>query len=195
MMLEKGTKHARTTQTRSERRAKTHMPISAPIWALEMTIDDHAVTTDASIRNSDAGTAAYVVDALEQALLLPEDMHELRMMQDQNVFMTLKKELTMVRILFSYHSFPSSFVFRLFCFNHLSVARLMTCKDAVQSARGAEEIGISSYKALKSEETRRNNTQKTLEVLEKKLQKVTTQLNKAESELKSADAALKTIEK
>lgn len=58
-----------------------------------MIMNDHAVTVDASIRNSDARTAACVADALEQALLLPKDIGELRQMRNQNVFMTLRKNL------------------------------------------------------------------------------------------------------
>lgn len=93
MELEKGDKQARTIQTRSEKRTVSHASAlaPAPIWAPSMTVDEHTVTANASIMGFDSGTPVCVADALEQALLLPEDMHELRQMRDQNVFMTLKR--------------------------------------------------------------------------------------------------------
>lgn len=104
------------------------MPASALIWAPLMTMDNHAVTADASIRNFDVGTAACVASALEQALLLPEVMHELRMMRDQNVFMTLKKELALVRILPNYHSFILNIlIIIVLCFDIVKFTHYALC--------------------------------------------------------------------
>lgn len=51
------------------------------------------------------------------------------------------------------------------------------------------------YKSFKKEEMKRKNTQKILEVKDKKLLEVTASLNKAENEKLSSEAALKTAEK
>lgn len=51
------------------------------------------------------------------------------------------------------------------------------------------------YKSFKKEEMKRKNTQKILEVKDKKLLEVTASLNKAEKEKLSSEAALKTAEK
>lgn len=107
---DRGGKHARHTQIRSERRVDPSAAVHAPVWAPQMVVDDQAVTTDASIRGSDSGTAACIADALEQALLLPEDMGELRRMRDHNVFMMLKKELAMVRISIDCLFIPTPFI-------------------------------------------------------------------------------------
>ena len=67
---------------------------------------------DASIRNFQQGKANYVADAVEQALLLPEDMADLRSLRKHEV---LKRDLAMVSqlptLIFSYHSNSLFFFF------------------------------------------------------------------------------------
>lgn len=75
-----------------------------------MILDGAAIIANASIRSSQPGKVAYVADALEQALLLPEDMTGLRQMRKYEVFLTLKKELALVKLLAS-----SSLLFVLHC--------------------------------------------------------------------------------
>lgn len=50
-----------------------------------MILDGAAIIANASNRNSQPETAAYVADALEQALLLLENMTELRQMRKQGL--------------------------------------------------------------------------------------------------------------
>ena len=54
---------------------------------------------DASMRNLGDGEGGYVADALERALLLPTDMEELRNMRMQEVALSVKRYLGMVRLL------------------------------------------------------------------------------------------------
>ena len=54
---------------------------------------------DASMRNLGDGEGAYVADVLERALLLPIDMKELKNMRMQEVFLSVKRYLGMVRLL------------------------------------------------------------------------------------------------
>ena len=54
---------------------------------------------DASLRNLGDGEDAYVADTLERALLLPTDMEELKNMRMQEVFLSAKRYLGMVRLL------------------------------------------------------------------------------------------------
>ena len=54
---------------------------------------------DASLRNLGDGEDAYVPDALERALLLPTDMEELKNIRMQEVFLSVKRYLGMVRLL------------------------------------------------------------------------------------------------
>ena len=54
---------------------------------------------DASLRSLGDGESGYVADALERALLLPTDMAELKDMRMQEVFLSAKRYLGMVRLL------------------------------------------------------------------------------------------------
>ena len=52
---------------------------------------------NASIRDFRGGTGSHVADALERTLLLLSDMAELRSFKMQEVFLSLKRYLGMVR--------------------------------------------------------------------------------------------------
>ena len=54
---------------------------------------------DASMRSFRDGEGTYVVDALERTLLLPTDMNELKNIRMQEVFLSMKRYLGMVRLL------------------------------------------------------------------------------------------------
>lgn len=54
-------------------------------------LNGEPLLTTASIRDFQGGVAGYVADAVEQALLLPEDMAELRDMRRHGVFLSLKR--------------------------------------------------------------------------------------------------------
>ena len=59
-------------------------------------LNGEPLLASASIRDFQGGTAGYVADAMEQALLLPEDMAELRGIRRHEVFLSLKRYLAMV---------------------------------------------------------------------------------------------------
>ena len=54
---------------------------------------------NAFLRDFRSGEGAYVADALERTLLLPTDMDELKNMRRQEVFLSMKRYLGMVRLL------------------------------------------------------------------------------------------------
>ena len=54
---------------------------------------------DASVRSFRGGESAYVADVLERTLLLPTNMTELKNMRMQEVFLSMKRYLGMVRLL------------------------------------------------------------------------------------------------
>ena len=54
---------------------------------------------NASLRDFRGGEGAYVADALERSLLLPADMAELGGLRRQDVFLSIKRYLGMVRLL------------------------------------------------------------------------------------------------
>ena len=61
-----------------------------------LVLDEAPLPTDASIKNFQQGRAKYVADAMEQALLLLEDMADLRSMRKHEVFLSLKRDLALV---------------------------------------------------------------------------------------------------
>ena len=87
-------------------------------------LDGAPLPTDASIREFRKGRAGYVADVVEQALLLLDNMADLRSMRKHEVFLSLKRDLAMVSLpinpllfffitLFSSPFFLFNFVFSL----------------------------------------------------------------------------------
>ena len=54
---------------------------------------------NASIRDLGDGNGGYVADALGRTMLLPTDMEELKNMRTQEVFLSVKRYLGMVKLL------------------------------------------------------------------------------------------------
>ena len=61
-----------------------------------MVLDGAPLPADASIRDFQQERVGYVANAVEQALLLPGDMANLRTMRKHEVFLSLKKDLALV---------------------------------------------------------------------------------------------------
>lgn len=62
-------------------------------------LDGEPLSANASIRDYQGGKAGYVADAVEQALLFPDEMAELRNLRRHKVFLNLKRYLGMVSLL------------------------------------------------------------------------------------------------
>ena len=67
------------------------------IWNPMIKLDGGPLPMDSSIRDFQQGKACYVANALEQPLLFPQDMADLRTLKKHEVFLTLKRDLAMVR--------------------------------------------------------------------------------------------------
>ena len=59
-------------------------------------MDGAAILWNASVREFQRGHSAHIVEAFEQPLLLPKDMDVVRKMRQQDLFMSLKRNLAMV---------------------------------------------------------------------------------------------------
>ena len=75
----------------------TQFALSA--WLPTPMLHGEPLMEDASMRSFRDGECAYVADALERTLLLPTDMNELKNMRRQEVFLSMKRYLGMVRLL------------------------------------------------------------------------------------------------
>ena len=56
-----------------------------------------ALPEDSSIRNFENGKAGYVADSMEQGHLLPRDMDELHNLKKHELFLSIKRDLALVR--------------------------------------------------------------------------------------------------
>ena len=74
-----------------------------PTWNPSLVLDGAPLSSSSSIWEFQQGRAGKVVDSMEQALLLPWDMEELKNLKKHEVFLTLKRDLAMVR--FDIHIF------------------------------------------------------------------------------------------
>ena len=66
------------------------------IWFPKLEVDGVPIAWDSSIRHYHGGHAGHVVEALEQPLLLPKDMEAYRNFSEQELFLSLKRDLAMV---------------------------------------------------------------------------------------------------
>ena len=65
-------------------------------WNPKLELDGVAIPYNALVREYNRGRARYVPDALEQLLLLPQDMDAYRRFFHPEIFLSLKRDLAMV---------------------------------------------------------------------------------------------------
>ena len=102
----KGNKQQRVSQDQRSRRSTSvesrkdtlAAQVRRPprIWSPKLEVDDVPITWDTSIRHYQGGHAGHIVEALEQPLLLPKDMEAYRRFNQQELFLSLKRDLAMV---------------------------------------------------------------------------------------------------
>ena len=84
-------KGVESSSTASKRRSKV------PVWNPSFVLDDSPLREDASIWNFDGGRAGYIENTVEQALLLLKDMDELQNLKKHELFLSVKRDLALVR--------------------------------------------------------------------------------------------------
>ena len=65
-------------------------------WSPKLEVNGAPIAWDASLRHYRGGHAGYVAEALEQLFLLPKDMDVYRNFSQQELFLSLKRDLAMV---------------------------------------------------------------------------------------------------
>jgi len=73
-----------------------NQPPESQVWRLAPILGGEPLRDDASLRDFNRGIGCHVVSALEEALLLPKDMTELRNIRKNEVFLNIKRYLGMV---------------------------------------------------------------------------------------------------
>ena len=66
------------------------------IWSPKLELDGVPIAWDTSVRNYQGGQVGHIAEALEQLLLLPRDMEAYRRFSQQELFLSLKRDLAMV---------------------------------------------------------------------------------------------------
>ena len=69
---------------------------SPRIWSPVLEVDGAPVAMDATLRHFRGGYAGLMAEALQQPLLLPQDMAAYRSFNHPDLFLSLKKDLPMV---------------------------------------------------------------------------------------------------
>ena len=108
----KGNKQQRQSQDQRSRRSNSvdsreELPVAqvrrpSRIWSPKLEVDGVPIAWDSSIRHYHGGHAGHVVEALEQPLLLPKDVEAYRNFSQQELFLSLKRDLAMVSGLIYY---------------------------------------------------------------------------------------------
>ncbi|XP_023889528.1 uncharacterized protein LOC112001587 [Quercus suber] len=139
---------------------------------------------DASIRDFQGGKASYVANTVEQALLLPRDMAELRSMRRLKVFLCQKRYLAMI----------------MCCSSHLLSKRdgqylPLACNAAVEAFQVAERSLQEMKKKLQWEESERKYAAAALENVEKQAESQRLQLRSVEDQLATSKTQIAALEK
>ena len=66
-------------------------------WSPRIELDSAPIPWDATLWESQRGQASFLAEALQQPLLLPRDMEGLRKTRQPDLFMSLKRDMAMVR--------------------------------------------------------------------------------------------------
>ena len=74
-------------------------------WSPVLEVDGMSIAYDATLRHYRGGHAGLVAEALEQPLLLPQDMEAYRTFNHLELFLSLKRDLAMVSDSIHFSSF------------------------------------------------------------------------------------------
>ena len=72
------------------------MHMTQRTWSPRLEMDGTPIPRNASVREFQRGRAGYIAEALEQPLLLPKDMEAYRRFKQNDIFLSLKRDLAMV---------------------------------------------------------------------------------------------------
>ena len=93
----KETKEPKEKRTRSiDSRDEAAIRREQRIWSPRLELDGAPISWDATLWESQRREASFLVEALQQPLLLPRDMNGLRDTRQPKLFMSLKRDMAMV---------------------------------------------------------------------------------------------------
>ena len=90
-------KQRKTTRAASRASAKQTLQSSeTEAWLPAPILGGEPLRADASLRDYNGGIGCHIASVLEETLLLPRDMAEVKKMKKNELFMNLKRHLGMV---------------------------------------------------------------------------------------------------
>ena len=114
MRLRQGTKHQKVVQEPRDKRAqfvdsrkeqdRAEVHMAQCTWSPRLEVDGAPIPWNASIREYQRGRVGYIAEALEQPILLPKDMDAYRRFLQNELFLSLKRDLAIVRQLIPLHT-------------------------------------------------------------------------------------------
>ena len=128
-----------------------------------------------------------MANALEQPLLLPQDMADLRTLKKHKVFLTLKRDLAMVNFFF--------FFLILLLSIHAILAFFFFFLKAIQITHIVEKWVDDAHKQMKEEEGRCIATVEAFTLAEQKIKDLNVKLTEANKDKKSVKATLARVER
>ncbi|XP_050291679.1 uncharacterized protein LOC126732728 [Quercus robur] len=185
--VQRASKQAKTGQKGAEKR---NDPQIGPSTRLPTPmLNGEPLLANASIHDFQGGTAGYVVDAVEQALLLPEDMAELQGMRRHKVFLSLKRYLAMaVQASFWVEEMTN------YCHRQMKEEE-GRCIATVEAFQVADKSLQEHKKRLQEEEKERKYAAATLENVEKQAESQRLLLHSAENQLASSKTQIVALKK
>ena len=94
--LEQKNKRAPSVESREEEN-RVEVCVNLRTWSSKLEVEGDAIPYTASIREYNKGRAGYIAEALEQPVLLPRDMEAYRRFSQPELFLSLKRDLAMVK--------------------------------------------------------------------------------------------------
>ena len=102
-----GTKHQKVTREPRDKKApsvesrdeleKAEVHVAQRTWSLRLKVDKASIPWNASVREYQKGRAGYIAEAMKQPMLLPRDMDAYKRFSQNELFLSLKRDLVMVR--------------------------------------------------------------------------------------------------
>ena len=106
MKQQKVTPDARDRRSQSvdsrEEKNRAYIRIIQCTWSPWLEVDEAPIPWNASVREFQRGRVGYIPEALEQPLLLPKDMDAYKRFTQNDLFLSLKRDLAMVNNLSIY---------------------------------------------------------------------------------------------
>ena len=155
-------------------------------------MDGAVIPYDASIWDVPKGHANYLAQALQQPLLLPQDMDSIRRTKQPDLFMSLKRDLAMVSYSSTIQVFKKSFFFLVMLI--VSLIILVISMQVTQQVYVAEDWVRSTNNNLNVEIQNWHDVEKALGMANHEKTQLAKKLKVAESTQKSIEAGLKNAE-